>query len=128
MNLKAFVYGLLSGPEGELPREDAISFTETLAILMDAGIERPYDRDKFRNQLSALIGRIELDTTEGSGEIADKLRRIFKDFDPTLAPAHVPVSAPADVHTCTLTLALALTLAHAHAHAHACTGTRTQLD
>jgi len=106
MNLKAFVYGLLSssGQEGDLPREHAISFTETLAILMDAGIERPFDRNKFQDQLSALVGRIE---TEGSGEIADKLHRMFEDFLPTPAPAPVPVPTPTQTpappfaHACT---------------------------
>jgi hypothetical protein len=119
INLKAFVYGLLSGQEGELPREHAISFTETLAILMNAGIKGPFDRNKFQGQLSDLI---EQDTTAGSGEIADKLRQIFKYVDPTLepAPASVPVPTPADVHTYILTLALALALTHAR------TGTWTQ--
>jgi len=125
MNLKAFVYGFLSGQERDLPKEDAISFTETLAILMNLGTQGPFDRNEFQDQLSALIGRIEQDTTEGSGEIVDKLRRMFKDFLPTPAPAPVPVPTPADVHTYALTLALALTLAHAHTCTCTCTHTGT---
>jgi len=94
MNLKAFVYGLLSDQEGDLPMEHATSFTETLAILMDAGIQSPFDRTKFQDQLSSLIRRIGQDTTtEGSGEIVDKLRRMFAAFLST------PASAPASVHT-----------------------------
>ena len=99
MNLKAFVYGLFSGLEGDLPTEHATSFTETLAILMDLGIQSPFDGTKFQDQLSALIGRIEQDTTAGSGEIADKLRRMFADF--LVAPA--PAPAPASVYTPTRT-------------------------
>jgi len=86
MNLKAFVYSLLSGQEGDLPPEHAIPFTETLAILMNAGVQSPFDRTEFQDQLSALIERIEQDTTEGSGEIVDKLRRMFEDFLPASAP------------------------------------------
>jgi len=86
MNLKAFVYGLLSDQEGDLPMEHATSFTETLAILMDAGIQSPFDRTEFQDQLSSLIGRIEQDTTEGSGEIVGKLRRMFRDFFSAPAP------------------------------------------
>lgn len=126
MNLKAFVYGLLSDQEGELPREHAISFTETLAILMNAGIERPFNRNIFQVQLSALISWIEQDTTAGSGIIADKLRQMFKYVDPTLAPASVPVPTPADVHTYILTLTLALALIHARTCTCTHTGTWTQ--
>jgi hypothetical protein len=101
MNLKAFVYGLLLGHDGDLPVEHATTFTETLAILMDAGSQSPFDRTKFQDQLSALIGRIERDTAEGSGEMADKLRQMFKDFLPAAAPG----SGPTPTRTSTLTLA-----------------------
>jgi len=97
MNLKAFVYGLLLGQEGDLPTEHATSFTETLAILMEAGSQSPFDRTKFQDQLSALIGRIERDTTEGSGEIVDKLRRMFANF--LLAPAPAPAPTPTRMST-----------------------------
>jgi hypothetical protein len=96
MNLKSFVYGLLSGQEGDLPTEHAILFTETLAILMNAGVQSPFDRNRFQDGLSALIGRIEQDSTEGSGEIVDKLRRMFEDFLP--APAPVPMSTHLHSH------------------------------
>ena len=87
MNLKSFVYSLLLGQEGDLPMEHATTFTETLAILMDAGFQSPFDRTKFHNQLSALIERIEHDTTEGSDEMVDKLRRMFEYSLPLPAPA-----------------------------------------
>jgi len=99
MNLKAFVYGLLSGQDGDLPAEHAISFTETLAILMNAGVQSPFDRTEFQDQLSALIGWIEQDTTEGSNEIVDKLRRMFEDFLPPPAPAPAPVPTPTRTST-----------------------------
>ena len=103
MNLKAFVYGLLLGHDGDLPVEHATTFTETLAILMDAGIQSPFDRTKFQNQLSALIERIEQDTTEGSGEMAETLHQMFEYFLP--APAPGSGSGPAPTRTSTLTLA-----------------------
>ena len=103
MNLKAFVYGLLLGHDGDLPVEHATTFTETLAILMDAGIQSPFDRTKFQNQLSALIERIEQDTTEGSGEMAETIHQMFEYFLP--APAPGSGSGPAPTRTSTLTLA-----------------------
>jgi hypothetical protein len=96
MNLKAFVYGLLSGQEGDLSTEHATSFTETLAILMDAGSQSPFDRTKFENQLSALIERIEEDTAEGSGNMVKNLRQMFKDFLPTPTPGSGPTPTPTD--------------------------------
>ena len=95
MNLKAFVYGLLLGEESDLSAELATSFTETLEILMDS-----FNRTTFQTQLSALIGRIERDTIEGSGEVVDKLRQMFKDFLPAAAPG----SGPTPTRTSTLTL------------------------
>ena len=96
MNLKAFVYGLLSGQEGDLPTEHATSFTETLAILMDAGTQPPFDRLKFEEELSSLIDRTQHDSTEGSEVVVGKLRRMFKDLLPASAPAstHLPESTP----------------------------------
>ncbi|KAI9512219.1 hypothetical protein F5148DRAFT_1365479 [Russula earlei] len=80
MNLKSFVYGVLLHQQGDLTTEDAISFTETLLILMNAGVRAPFRRDIFQEQLSALIGRIQQDGLEGSDAVVDKLRRIFHDF------------------------------------------------
>ncbi|KAI9512220.1 hypothetical protein F5148DRAFT_56910 [Russula earlei] len=93
MNLKSFVYGVLLHQQGDLTTEDAISFTETLLILMNAGVRAPFRRDIFQEQLSALIGRIQQDGLEGSAVVVDKLRRIFHDF---LYPqAQTPAPAPA---------------------------------
>ncbi len=87
MNLKAFVYGLLLRLKGDLPAEHATSFTETLAILMDARIQRSFDRTIFKEQLSSLVERTEQDATEDSREVVEKLRRMFGDFLPAPAPA-----------------------------------------
>jgi hypothetical protein len=91
MNLKAFVYGVLAHQGPDLPAEHATSFTETLAILMDAGIESPFNKAQFETQLSALLEQIERDATPRSTglEVAAKIRLIFRDFllTPTPAPA-----------------------------------------
>ena len=43
MNLKSFVYGVLSNQVGDLPTEDATSFKETLAILLDVENDANFD-------------------------------------------------------------------------------------
>jgi len=82
MNLKAFVYGVLSGQQGDLVAEHATSFTETLAILMNIGTQRPFDRTEFQEQLLKLIELIEQDATRSSFSEIDQLRWMFRDFLP----------------------------------------------
>jgi hypothetical protein len=77
MNLKAFVYGILANQADDLRAECATSFTETLAILLDAGIQSPFDGTEFQEQLSDFIQEIEKDATAGSTGIVEKLRRMF---------------------------------------------------
>ena len=77
MNIKAFVSGVLAHQGGDLPAEHAISFTETLAILMDARTRRPFDSTAFRTRLSVLIADIRQSAAEGSTEIVAKLERMF---------------------------------------------------
>jgi hypothetical protein len=91
MNLDAFVYGLLSHQGAELTAEHATTFTETLAILMNAGIQRPFDRTIFQEQLSVLIEHIRHDTTQRGSEIVNKLLRMFGDF---LAPPVHALAGP----------------------------------
>ena len=94
MNLKSFVYGVLLNQVDDLPNELATSFTITLAILMDAGTGIPFNRTKFEEQLSAFLVQIRQDDPERSGEITDKLRRVFQDFIHAPAPAQpVPASS-----------------------------------
>ena len=82
MNIKAFVYGALlhHDQQCDLPTEHATCFTETLSILMNAGAQIPFDRTIFQTQLYALIAWIQQDDPEGSGEVVDKLCRMFQDF------------------------------------------------
>ena len=77
MNLKAFVYGILANQGDDLRAEHATSFTETLAILLNAGTQSPFDRIEFQEQLSDFIQEIEKDATAGSTGVVEKLRRMF---------------------------------------------------
>jgi hypothetical protein len=82
MNLKAFVYGVLSGQQSDLVAEHATSFTETLAILMNIGTQRPYDRGAFQEQLPTLVELMTQDGFPHTGEVLNKLHRMFQDFLP----------------------------------------------
>jgi hypothetical protein len=76
MNLKSFVYGVLSNRVGDLPTEVATSFKETLATLLDVGNYADFDTN-FQRRLSEEIGWIQQDDPQGSDEVVDKLRSIF---------------------------------------------------
>jgi hypothetical protein len=80
MNVDSFVYGVLSHQTDDLPIAQAISFTETLAILMNLGSQISLHRDRFGNQLSSLIQRVEQGNHEDRDNVIDKLRRMFQDF------------------------------------------------
>jgi hypothetical protein len=77
MNLNAFVYGILANQGEDLRAGHAITFTETLAILLDAGTQSPYDSTEFQEQLSDFIQEIENDATAGSTRVVEKLRRML---------------------------------------------------
>jgi hypothetical protein len=74
MNLKSFVYGVLSNPVDNLPLKHATLFGETLAILMNAGGQAALSRDVFEEQLSALIQWTENDDDLHRDEVVSKLR------------------------------------------------------
>jgi len=93
INLKSFVYSVLSHQEGDLPTEHAISFTETLAILVNAGTQAPFDRSTFSHGISNLIHQMEDD------DVANKLGTMFQDFLPPPARAPVPAPIPVPVPT-----------------------------
>ena len=80
MNLKSFVYGVLSHQEGDreghLPTEAAASFKETLAILLDVEYDANLNTN-FQNRLSEEVGRIHQDDPEGTDDVVDKLRTMF---------------------------------------------------
>jgi hypothetical protein len=81
MNLRSFVCGVLSPQvgHGDLPTEHAAAFTKTLAILMDAGAQAPFNRTVFRTGLENLIQRIEGDPERGS-VAANALRQLYQNI------------------------------------------------
>jgi hypothetical protein len=87
MILKSFVYGVLSNQLDDFPTEDATSFKETLAILLNAG-----DDAHFQSRLAEEAGPwIQQDgDPQCSHEVVDKLRSMFP-----FLPAYRPPSPPA---------------------------------
>ena len=83
MNLKSFVYGVLSGQVGDLPPGDAMSFNlkEILAILLDvrkdAHFDTNFDMVNSQYRITQEVGWIIQDDPQGSREVVDKLRSIF---------------------------------------------------
>ncbi|KAF8476442.1 hypothetical protein DFH94DRAFT_846471 [Russula ochroleuca] len=76
INLKSFVYGVLSNQEGDLPTEDAASFKETLAILLDVENDANFETN-FQTRLSEEVERIHQDDPEDSHDVVHKLRTMF---------------------------------------------------
>jgi len=101
MNLKSFVYGVLSDKVDDLPTdsEQVVSFTETLVVLMNAGIPTAFDENILRTKLAELIERVDADGQHGN-DIANELRRMFLRVP---APASASTSAPAPASTSTPT-------------------------
>jgi hypothetical protein len=83
MNLKSFVYGVLSGQVGDLPPGNAMSFNlkEILAILLDvrkdAHFDTNFDMVNSQYRITQEVGWIIQDDPQGSREVVDKLRSIF---------------------------------------------------
>jgi hypothetical protein len=77
MNLQSFVYGVLSDQEGDPLTEDATSFKETLAILLDVGYDAQFESINAKNRLSEEVGWIQLDNPEGSNDVVEKLHTTF---------------------------------------------------
>ena len=73
MNLKSFVYGVLSNQVGEISTE---SFKETLAILLDVKNDTYFDTN-FRSRLTEAVGWIQQHDRQDSRRIVDKLRSMF---------------------------------------------------
>ena len=95
MNFQSFVHGVLSNQVGDLPTEDATSFKETLAILLDIRTDPQFDRETSQNQLSEEVGRIRQDFPEDSRQVVDRLLSMFLFIAPPI-PFPVPIiqSAP----------------------------------
>ncbi|KAF8495876.1 hypothetical protein F5888DRAFT_1707018, partial [Russula emetica] len=88
MNFKSFVYGVLAKQVGDLPPEEATSFRETLAILLDARTDPHFDLDSSQNQLSEEVIRIRQDDLQGSREVVNRLLSMFSFIPP---PFPVPM-------------------------------------
>jgi hypothetical protein len=99
MNLKSFARGVFSNQVGDLPTEDATSFKETLAILLDLDVENDANFDtNFQTRLSEVVNRIHEDDTEDSGDVVHKLRTMFHlsipSTDPSLHAQVVSIHVP----------------------------------
>jgi hypothetical protein len=90
MNLKSFVYGVLSN-QGDLPTEDAASFKGTLGILLDVENDANFDAN-FQSRLSEEVERIHQDDPEDSHDVVYKLRTMFRLQVPFPHPfPHAPI-------------------------------------
>ena len=94
MNLKSFVNGILPDHVGNLPTEDATSFKETLALLLNIDIitdsDAHFDTTTSQNRLSVEVQRMQDDDSPGSHEAVDKLRSMF----PFLFEIPTPAAPP----------------------------------
>ena len=87
MNVKSFVYGVLSNQVGDLPTEVATCFKETLGILFDMGSDAHFDTVAFQTRFFEEVGWIEQSDPggiQGSREVVDKLRSMFPFLPPGL--------------------------------------------
>lgn len=89
MNFRSFVYGVLS--MGDLPTEDATSFTETLAILLDVETDPHFDLPFSQNRLSEEVRRIQQDNPQDSHDVVGRSLLMFPFIHP---PSPVPVTQP----------------------------------
>ena len=76
MNLKSFVYGVLSNSAGDPLAKRTTCFVETLAVLMNAGSPAALSSDIFKEQLSALIQSAEHEGDQYH-EVVTNLRRML---------------------------------------------------
>jgi hypothetical protein len=93
MNFKSFVRGVLSNHVGDFPTEDATSFGETLATLLDVRSDPHFDLDSSQDRLSEEVRRIRQDDPQGSREVVDRLLSMFP-FIPPPFPIPTIQSAP----------------------------------
>ena len=84
MNLKSFVYGVLSPHMGELSTEHAASFERTLAILMGALTQTDLDRTALRTGLQNLIQQME-DAGDHDSIAVSALRQIQQNIPQPIA-------------------------------------------
>ncbi|KAI0269505.1 hypothetical protein BGY98DRAFT_1014373 [Russula aff. rugulosa BPL654] len=103
MNFKSFVYGVLSNQVGDLPMEDATSFRETLAILLDVRTDPRFDLPSSQNQLFEKVSRMYQDDPRGSHYVVRRLLSIFPFIPPPFPVPIIPSVSlpplPTDTHT-----------------------------
>jgi hypothetical protein len=92
MNFKSFVYGALPNHVNDLTTEDAISFNESLAILLGIRTDGHiyFATPEWHNRLSEEVGRIQQNDPEGGREVFNRLHLIL----PSLSAAPPPRAAP----------------------------------
>ena len=88
MNLKSFVYGVLSDQVGDLPTE---SFKETLATLLNVGTDVNLERDHSQICLSDQVRWIQREDPQGCRKVVDQLCSMFPFLPPPPSP---PPSTP----------------------------------
>jgi hypothetical protein len=77
MNFKSFVYGLHPNDADHLSTEDARSFKNTLAILLNVRNDNPTIAD-LQPQLSEAVGRVQqYDHNEGAPDVLGRLQSVF---------------------------------------------------
>ena len=99
MNLKSFIDGVPAAP---VPTEDATTFKDTLAILLDVQPDNNFDRN-FQSRLSAEIQKMREGNFAFSDDVVDRLHSMFPFLLETSAtsftregpaPMTIPNSAP----------------------------------
>jgi uncharacterized protein DUF6535 len=76
INLRSFVYRVLSNQVGDLPTEDVTSFKETLAILLDVRTDDRIDTN-IQSRLPAEVQRMREGPSAITDDVVDKLCSIF---------------------------------------------------
>ena len=94
MNIKSFVYEVLSNYEGNLSTEDAKSFKETLGILLDVGADVNFDTNHSQDRIfSQVVIWRHQDNSERTHHVIGKLHTIFPflfHHPPPPPPFHLP--------------------------------------
>ncbi|KAF8487740.1 hypothetical protein F5888DRAFT_1953307 [Russula emetica] len=82
MNFKSFLYGALPSHGSHFSTEDAISFNETLAILLDVRTDDPYyfSTPDWQNRLDEEVAQIQQYDPEGGREVFNRLHSMFLSF------------------------------------------------
>ena len=91
MNIKSFVYGVLSNYEGDFSTEDANSFKKTLGILLDAGADANFNMYHVQNLVfNQVCLWTDVSEREGTRNVVHKLHTIFPFLRPPPSQSHSP--------------------------------------